>query len=92
MLSSIIRRSAIRCIAARSFAAAAGHQLTQMTAQLPHLDVVRYEHKNRTWSLHHTDYYSDALATGLMEFGLKQGDIILSFLPEHLSEQVRFPS
>jgi non-ribosomal peptide synthetase component E (peptide arylation enzyme) len=89
MLTSVLRRSALRCLATRSFSAAAGQQLAQMTSQLPHLDVVRYEHKNRTWSLQHTDYYSDALATGLLEFGLQKGDVVLSFLPEHLSEQVR---
>ncbi|GKY93383.1 hypothetical protein MPSEU_000305900 [Mayamaea pseudoterrestris] len=88
MLSSIIRRSTLRSLATRSFAAAAGQQLTQLTSQLPHLDVVRYEHKNRTWSLQHTDYYSDALAIGLLEFGLQTGDVVLSFLPEHLSEQM----
>jgi hypothetical protein len=89
MLSTALRRSATRFIARRTFAAAAGQQLSQMTAKLPHMDVVRYEHKNRTWSFHHTDYYSDALAIGLLEFGLQKGDVVLSFLPEHLSEQVR---
>jgi non-ribosomal peptide synthetase component E (peptide arylation enzyme) len=88
MISSILRLSAVRCIASRTFAAAAGQQLKQLTGQLPHFDVVRYEHKNRTWSLQHTDYYSDALAVGLLEFGLQKGDVVLSFLPDHLSEQV----
>ena len=55
---------------------------------MPHLDVVRYQHKNRVWSLNHVEYYSEAPAIGLLENGLQKGDKVLSWLPDHFSEQV----
>lgn len=66
-----------------------GQQLTTMVAANPHIDVVRYEHKNRVWTLNHVDYYATALAIGLTEQGLQPGDVVLSWLPSHFSEQVR---
>ena len=77
--------------AAAAGAAAAGTAaslLAKLTADLPYLDVVRYTHKQRVWSLQHVHYYSEALAIGLMENGLQPGDIVLSWLPDHFSEQV----
>jgi acyl-coenzyme A synthetase/AMP-(fatty) acid ligase len=53
------------------------------------MDCVRYEHKNRTWSYQHVHYYSEALAIGLAELGFRKGDVVLSCLPSHFSEQVR---
>jgi hypothetical protein len=76
-------------LASRSLSTAVGAQLQALTTEYPHLDVVRYEHKNRVWSLQHVQYYSDALAIGLMENNLQPGDVVLSWLPEHFSEQVR---
>jgi non-ribosomal peptide synthetase component E (peptide arylation enzyme) len=64
-----------------------GAKLASMTAENPHVDVVKYAHKSRTWTLNHVDYFSKALAIGLTENGLQQGDIVLSWLPEHFSEQ-----
>jgi len=58
-----------------------------MTAENPHIDVVKYAHKNRTWTLNHVEYYSTALAIGLAENGLQPGDAVLSWLPLHFSEQ-----
>jgi non-ribosomal peptide synthetase component E (peptide arylation enzyme) len=64
-----------------------GQKLASMTAENPHVDVVKYTHKNRTWTLNHVDYFSKALAIGLTENGLQSGDVVLSWLPEHFSEQ-----
>jgi len=52
------------------------------------MDVVRYEHKNRKWTLKHVDYYTDALAIGFLETGLQPGDVVLSWLPQHFSESM----
>jgi hypothetical protein len=74
---------------ATSSASTAGVALADLTRANPHVDVVRYEHKNRTWSLQHVDYYSTALALGLLDGGLQAKDVVLSWLPAHFSEQVR---
>lgn len=68
---------------------AGGMELASLRNVNPHIDVVKYTHKNRIWTLNHVDYYSEALAIGLMENGLRSGDVILSWLPDHFSEQVR---
>ena len=74
----------------RAFAStSAGNVLSAMTKENPHVDVVRYMHKNRKWSLNHVDYYSEALAIGFLENGLKPGDRLLCYLPLHFSETVR---
>lgn len=62
--------------------------LKQFAKENPYKDVVRYEHKNRKWSLQHVDFYSEALAIGLLENGLQPGDVVLSWLPSHLSESM----
>ena len=65
-----------------------GSALTEMAKENPYKDVVRYEHKNRKWNLQHVDFYSEALAIGLLENGLQPGDVVLSWLPAHFSESV----
>lgn len=65
-----------------------GAMLTELAKDNPYKDVVRYEHKNRKWSLQHVDFYSEALACGLLENGLQPGDVVLSWLPPHFSESV----
>jgi hypothetical protein len=85
-LASTTTRSTIA--AARTFSANAGSVLRLLTKENPHVDVVRYEHKNRKWSLSHVDYYSEALAIGFIENGLQPGDVLLSYLPLHFSESV----
>jgi hypothetical protein len=65
-----------------------GAQLAQLAKENPYKDVVRYEHKNRKWNLQHVDFYSEALAIGLLENGLQPGDVVLSWLPAHFSESV----
>ena len=67
---------------------AGGAHLKELAEANPYKDVVRYEHKNRKWNLNHVDFYSEALAIGLLENGLQPGDVVLSWLPEHLSESV----
>jgi len=80
--------STVNC---RSLSTSASLSLGQTIASLaeenPHKDAVRYEHKNIKWSFKHMEYYSDALALGLLETGLIPGDAMLSWLPLHFSEQ-----
>ena len=73
---------------ARRSLATGGAALAKLRSATPHMDVVRYEFKNRTWSLNHVDYYSEALAIGFIDGGLVPGDVVLSWLPAHFSEQV----
>ena len=73
----------------RSFSAPAGSLLSAITKENPYVDVVRYEHKNRKWSLSHVEYYAEALAIGFVENGLRPGDVVLSYLPLHFAESVR---
>lgn len=67
-----------------------GQLLSSLTQENPHVNVVRYQHKNRVWTLQHVEYYSEAMAIGFAETGLKPGDAVLSWLPLHFSEQVRY--
>ena len=66
----------------------AGDALARLAPDHPHQEVVRYEHKNVKWTLKHVNYYSDALACGLVDAGLQPGDVVLSWLPKHFGEQV----
>jgi hypothetical protein len=66
----------------------AGSALSRLAADHPHMEIVRYQHKNVKWTLKHVDYYSDALACGFLDAGLQPGDVVLSWLPEHFAEQV----
>lgn len=75
-------------VAVRTLASTGGAALADLKAANPHVDVVWYEHKNRSWSLNHVDYYSTAMAIGLIDAGLQPADVVLSWLPEHFSEQV----
>lgn len=65
----------------------AGASLAQLAAESPHVDVVRYEHKNLKLTLKGVDYNADALAVGLLDCGLAPGDVVLSWLPSHFAEQ-----
>eukprot|EP00980_Cylindrotheca_fusiformis_P007259 scaffold1525_cov142-Cylindrotheca_fusiformis.AAC.59 len=65
-----------------------GSMLTQLAKENPYKEIVRYEHKNRKWNLQHVDFYSEALAIGLLENGLQPGDVVLSWLPSHFSESM----
>jgi len=78
------RSTSVRCLST------GGAQLAALTQEQPHVDVVKYHHKNRTWTLNHVHYYSEALAIGLVENGLQPGDVVLSWLPSHFSEQVNY--
>lgn len=68
----------------------AGEALARLANDHPHMEIVRYEHKNVKWTLKHVNYYSDALACGFLDAGLQPGDVVLSWLPEHFAEQVSF--
>jgi acyl-CoA synthetase (AMP-forming)/AMP-acid ligase II len=65
----------------------AGAQLRELAAQSPHVDVIRYEHKNLKLTLQHVDSHADSLASGLLDCGLVPGDVVLSWLPNHFAEQ-----
>ena len=78
----------LRTMSSRLAFSTGGALLTEMAKENPYKDVVRYEHKNRKWSLQHVDFYSEALACGLLENGLQPGDVVLSWLPQHFSESV----
>eukprot|EP00571_Detonula_confervacea_P014837 CAMPEP_0172303150 /NCGR_PEP_ID=MMETSP1058-20130122/4731_1 /TAXON_ID=83371 /ORGANISM="Detonula confervacea, Strain CCMP 353" /LENGTH=313 /DNA_ID=CAMNT_0013013867 /DNA_START=42 /DNA_END=983 /DNA_ORIENTATION=+ len=65
----------------------AGDALARLASEHPHQEIVRYEHKNVKWTLNHVNYYSDALACGLLDAGLQPGDVVLSWLPMHFAEQ-----
>lgn len=67
--------------------ATAGKTLASLASDNPHVEVIRYEHKNVKWTLRHVEYFSDALAVGLLENGLIPGDVMLSWLPSHFAEQ-----
>lgn len=66
----------------------AGDALARLATDHPHQEIIRYEHKNVKWTLKHVNYYSDALACGLVDAGLQPGDVVLSWLPMHFAEQV----
>ena len=77
-------------VATRGLASLSGGSiLTNLATENPYKDVVRYEFKNRKWNLQHVEFYSEALAIGLLENGLQPGDVVLSWLPAHFSESVR---
>jgi hypothetical protein len=66
---------------------AAGNALQELAEQHPTMDAIRYDWKNVKWTFEHVDYFSDALATGIVEAGIAPGDVVLSWLPQHFSEQ-----
>ena len=66
-----------------------GLRIGQLKEENKHINVVRYEHKNRTWTVHHVDYFSEAMAIGFLDAGFIPGDVVLSTMPEHWSETVR---
>lgn len=68
---------------------AAGAALETLAVESPHVDVVRYEHKNLKYTLKHVDHHAMSLAVGLLESGLAPGDAVLSWLPSHFAEEVR---
>jgi hypothetical protein len=67
---------------------AAGNALQELAEQHPTMDAIRYDWKNVKWTFEHVDYFSDALATGIVEAGIAPGDVVLSWLPQHFSEQL----
>lgn len=82
-----LRSAAGRCRPMASLSA--GAALATLAEASPHVDVVRYSHKNVKWTLSKVDAYSEALAVGFVENGLRPGDAVLSWLPAHYGEEVR---
>mmetsp|Transcript_14904 Transcript_14904/g.21264 ORF Transcript_14904/g.21264 Transcript_14904/m.21264 type:complete len:315 (+) Transcript_14904:35-979(+) len=64
-----------------------GQALAKLAQDRPEMDVIRYHHKNFKWSFKHVEFFSDCLATGFLDQGLAPGDVVLSWLPSHFSEQ-----
>lgn len=90
---SALLRPASSNVSIRSMSSAApsaGTALSVLASQNPHVDVIRYEHKNLKWTLKNVDKNSDALAIGLLDQGFTKGDVVLSWLPDHFAEQVSF--
>ena len=67
-----------------------GERIAQLAEELPFKDIVRYDHKNVKWTLENVNRHSEDLAAGLLETGLIPGDVVLSWLPNHFAEQVRW--
>lgn len=67
---------------------AAGSALNVLAEEYPTMDAIRYDWKNVKWTFEHVDYFSEALATGLIETGIAPGDVVLSWLPAHFAETV----
>merc|ERR1719199_702218 len=86
-LPTLVRRLAPG--AARTLRSAAGRcrPMATLSEASPHVDVVRYSHKNVKWTLSKVDAYSEALAVGFVENGLRPGDAVLSWLPAHYGEE-----
>merc|ERR1719183_2315300 len=80
-----LRSAAGRCRPMASLSA--GAALATLAEASPHVDVVRYSHKNVKWTLSKVDAYSEALAVGFIENGLRPGDAVLSWLPAHYGEE-----
>eukprot|EP00545_Synedropsis_sp_CCMP1620_P003056 CAMPEP_0119013116 /NCGR_PEP_ID=MMETSP1176-20130426/7955_1 /TAXON_ID=265551 /ORGANISM="Synedropsis recta cf, Strain CCMP1620" /LENGTH=281 /DNA_ID=CAMNT_0006966171 /DNA_START=14 /DNA_END=859 /DNA_ORIENTATION=+ len=75
-------------LANRGMASMSGGQaVAQLAEQFPHMDAVRYQHKNQKFAYKDVDHYAESLACGFVEQGFQPGDIVLSWLPEHFSEQ-----
>jgi acyl-CoA synthetase (AMP-forming)/AMP-acid ligase II len=88
-----LNRPAVRGVLAnsisRSMASLSGGQaVAQLAKELPHKDAVRYEHKNQKFAFKDVDFHAESLACGFVEQGFRPGDIVLSWLPDHFSEQV----
>jgi non-ribosomal peptide synthetase component E (peptide arylation enzyme) len=66
-----------------------GQKVEELAKQLPFKNAIRYEHKNQKYSFKDINQHSEDLACGFLEQGFQPGDIVLSWLPEHFSEQVR---
>jgi hypothetical protein len=73
--------------AAAAASKTAGDTLTEVRKLNPHKEILRYEHKNVKWTMKHVDDFSEMLAIGFLETGLTKGDAVLSWLPDHWSEQ-----
>lgn len=91
-----LNRPAVRAVltnGARGMASLSGGQtIAQLAKEFPHMDAVRYEHKNQKFALKDVNHFAESLACGFIEQGFQPGDVVLSWLPEHFSEQVSFKS
>jgi acyl-CoA synthetase (AMP-forming)/AMP-acid ligase II len=66
-----------------------GQRIEELAKKFPYKNAIRYEHKNQKFSFKDIHRHSDDLACGFLEQRFQPGDIVLSWLPEHFSEQVR---
>jgi hypothetical protein len=87
-----LSRTAVRDIVkngGRGMASLSGGQmLSQLANEFPHMNAVRYEHKNQKYAFKDLEYFAESIACGFTEQGFRPGDKVLSWLPLHFSEQV----
>jgi len=61
--------------------------VAKIAEEFPHMDAVRYLHKNEKFGFKDVDSNAEDIACGFCEQGFQPGDIVLSWLPDHFSEQ-----
>ena len=77
---------------ARGMASLSGGQLLSKHAEeTPFKNAIRFDHKNHKFDFREMEKWSTYLACGLTEQRFQVGDVILSWLPQHFSEQVSYP-
>jgi hypothetical protein len=70
------------------FSSVGGDMIRALKKENPHVEAVQYEHKTQKFTVAHVDYFSEAIAVGLVENGLIPGDVVLHWLPKHFAETV----
>lgn len=70
------------------FFSVGGEMIRALKNENPHVEAVQYEHKTQKFTVAHVDYFSEAIAVGLVENGLIPGDVVLHWLPQHFAETV----
>jgi hypothetical protein len=70
------------------FLSVGGEMIRALKNENPHVEAVQYEHKTQKFTVAHVDYFSEAIAVGLVENGLIPGDVVLHWLPQHFAETV----
>mmetsp|Transcript_2700 Transcript_2700/g.3196 ORF Transcript_2700/g.3196 Transcript_2700/m.3196 type:complete len:313 (+) Transcript_2700:62-1000(+) len=85
ILRQVPLRSATRSLASLS----GGQAVAKIADEFPHMDAVRFLHKNQKFAFKDVDTNAEEIACGFCEQGFQPGDIVLSWIPNHFSEQVR---
>jgi len=83
ILRQVPLRSATRSLASLS----GGQAVAKIADEFPHMDAVRFLHKNQKFAFKDVDTNAEEIACGFCEQGFQPGDIVLSWIPNHFSEQ-----